>query len=523
VVDLPNAAGRGTINSVRHLITGATGYIGGRLAPRLLDEDGDGSVRCLVRDPGKLRDVPWARRAEVVRGDLLDPDSVRRACEGVDVVYFLVHSLVEDDFATLDRRAATIVAQAAREAGVKRIVYLGGLHPDGPLSTHLASRREVGEILLDSGVPTAVLQAAVVLGSGSASFEMLRYLTERLPVMVTPRWVGSRIQPIAVRDVLRYLVGAARLPAEVNRTFDIGGPDVLTYRDMMARYATVAGLPPRRVVPVPVLTPRLSAHWVNVVTPVPKSIAKPLIDSLVHEVVCREQDILEYVPDPPEGRIGYDRAVALALAKINGGDVETRWSDAAGTSASADPLPSDPQWAGGSVYLDERDRECAADPDALWSVVTGIGGERGWYSFPLAWSVRGWLDRLVGGVGLRRGRRDPDRLHTGDALDWWRVERLDDGSDEQLLRLRAEMKVPGRAWLEMTVRPDGGAGSHYHQRAVFLPHGLTGHLYWWAVAPFHGLVFGGMVRNITRTAERAATALVAQPPSGSSTAAARGA
>jgi len=277
---------------------------------------------------------------------------------------------------------------------------------------------------------------------------------------------------------------------------------VLTYRQMMFRYAAVAELPARRVLPVPVLTPRLSAHWVNVVTPVPKAIAAPLIDSLVHEVVCREQDILAHVPDPPEGRIGYDRAVALALTKINAGDVETRWSDAAGPGAAADPLPTDPRWAGGTVYQDERERNCRADPEALWSVVTGIGGERGWYSFPLAWSVRGWLDRIVGGVGLRRGRRDPDRLHTGDALDWWRVERLDDEDDaDRLLRLRAEMKVPGRAWLEMTVAPDGD-GSRYRQRAVFLPRGLAGHLYWWAVAPFHGLVFGGMVRNITRTAER---------------------
>jgi hypothetical protein len=245
---------------------------------------------------------------------------------------------------------------------------------------------------------------------------------------------------------------------------------------------------------------------VNLVTPVPRAIAAPLIDSLVHEVVCREQDILEYVPDPPEGRIGYDRAVALALTKINTGDVETRWSDAAGTGAAADPLPSDPQWAGGTVYVDERERPCTAGPEALWSVVTGIGGGRGWYSFPLAWSVRGWLDRLVGGVGLRRGRRDPDRLHTGDALDWWRVERLEDTDGEHLLRLRAEMKVPGRAWLELTVRPAADAGSRYRQRAVFLPRGLAGHLYWWAVAPFHGLVFGGMVRNITRAAERDADA-----------------
>ncbi|HET6257771.1 MAG TPA: SDR family oxidoreductase, partial [Pseudonocardia sp.] len=369
-------------------------------------------------------------------------------------------------------------------------------------SEHLASRTEVGEILLRSGVPTAVLQAAVIIGSGSASFEMLRYLTERLPVMLTPRWVRNRIQPIAVRDVLRYLLGAATLPSEVNRTFDIGGPDVLTYLDMMQRYAAVAGLPWRRIVPVPVLTPRLSAHWVNIVTPVPKGIADPLIESLVHEVVCSEQDILGYVPDPPEGRIGYDRAVQLALARISGGEVETRWSGATVPDMPSDPLPSDPRWSGGTVYLDEREQHSDAEPAALWAVVTGIGGERGWYSFPLAWAVRGWMDRLVGGVGLRRGRRDPDRLQTGDALDWWRVEQLrDDHANERTLRLRAEMKVPGRAWLEMTVSPEAG-GSRYGQRAVFIPRGLAGHLYWWSVAPFHGIVFGGMVRNITRTAER---------------------
>ncbi|GAA1857043.1 SDR family oxidoreductase [Pseudonocardia ailaonensis] len=480
---------------MRYLITGATGYIGGRLAPRLLAE-GTGEVRCLVRDPGKLRDVPWARDAEIVKGDLLDPDSVRAACEDVDVVYFLVHSLSDKGFAATDRRVALVLAEAAREAGVQRIVYLGGLHPDGPLSEHLESRAEVGEILLRSGVPTAALQAAVILGSGSASFEMLRYLTERLPVMLTPSWVRNRVQPIAVRDVLRYLIAAAGLPPEVNRTFDIGGPDVLTYLDMMQRYAAVAGLPRRRILSAPVLTPRLSAHWVNVVTPVPRGIAAPLIESLVHEVVCREHDILEYAPGEC---LGYEKAVELALARIGEGEVETHWSGAAVEGAPSDPLPSDPDWAGGTVYTDDREQRCAAAPEDLWRVVTGIGGERGWYSFPLAWSVRGWLDRLAGGVGLARGRRNPDQLLVGDALDWWRVEELEPG---RLLRLRAEMKVPGLAWLEMGVAPDP-AGSRYTQRAVFVPHGLAGHLYWWSVAPFHGIVFGGMVRNITGTAERA--------------------
>lgn len=482
---------------VRCLVTGATGYLGGRLAPRLLDQGY--AVRCLVRDPAKLRDVPWASRVEVTRGDVLDADPVQAACSDVDVVYYLVHSLRRRGFAGLDRRGAETVAHAAREAGVRRIVYLGGLHPDGDeLSEHLASRAEVGEILLASGVPTAVLQAAVIIGSGSASFEMLRYLTERLPAMVTPRWVSNRIQPIAVRDVLRYLVGAATLPAGVHRTFDIGGPDILTYADMMQRYARVAGLPKRLLVPVPVLTPRLSSHWVNLVTPVPGQIAAPLIESLVHEVVCGEHDIARYVPDPPGGLIGYDRAVELALAKIRDADVETRWSSAATPGAPSDPLPSDPEWSGGTAYTDLRERGTTADPATLWRVVTGIGGENGWYSFPLAWAVRGWLDRLLGGVGLRRGRRDPQHLYVGEALDFWRVEEIEPG---RLLRLRAEMKVPGQAWLELTVEP-AGAAARYRQRAVFVPRGLAGHAYWWAVWPFHGVVFGGMVRNITRAAER---------------------
>ncbi|MEU8774950.1 SDR family oxidoreductase [Streptomyces sp. NPDC048606] len=518
------------------LVTGATGYIGGRLVPELLDVGH--RVRCLARTPEKLRDHPWAGRAEVVRGDVTDAASVAAALEGIDVAYYLVHSLgTGPRFEERDRAAARIFAEQARAAGVRRIVYLGGLTPsDVPardLSPHLRSRAEVADILLGSGVPTTALRAAVIIGSGSASFEMLRYLTERLPVMVTPSWVGTRIQPIAVRDVLRYLVGSATMPPEVSRAFDIGGPDVVTYEEMMRRYAVVAGLPKRLILRVPMLTPRLSSHWIGLVTPVPRGLARPLAESLRHEVVCDEHDIARWVPDPPGTPIGFDLALDLALQRVREARVTTRWSSASLPGAPSDPLPTDPDWAGGSLYEDERERDVEASRAALWQVVEGIGGENGWYSFPLAWAVRGWLDRLFGGVGIRRGRRDAARLRVGDSLDFWRVEEIEPG---RLLRLRAEMRLPGLAWLELYAADetgdegdgsdgdgggngggDGGAGgkagagavggpgagSRYRQRALFHPHGLLGHLYWWSVSPFHAVVFGGMARNIAGAAERA--------------------
>lgn len=482
------------------LVTGATGYIGGRLVPELLAEGH--RVRCLARSPGRLRDQSWAGEVETVRGDVTDSASLAAALRGVDVAYYLVHALgTGRGFEETDRRAARIFGERAREAGVRRVVYLGGLTPAGvpeaALSPHLRSRAEVGRILLDCGVPATVLRAAVVIGSGSASFEMLRYLTERLPVMVTPSWVRTRIQPVAVRDVLRALVGSARMPDDVSRAFDIGGPDILTYRDMMARYAAVAGLPRRLIVPVPVLTPGLSSHWVGLVTPVPAAIARPLTESLRHEVVCREHDIARYVPDPPGHPIGFDEAVRLALQRVREARVTTRWSSASVPGAPSDPLPTDPDWAGGSLYTDHRSRTVDASPGTLWRVIEGIGGERGWYSFPSAWAVRGLLDRLVGGVGLRRGRRDPARLRVGDSLDFWRVEEIEPG---RLLRLRAEMRLPGLAWLEMYVETDGDGRTRYRQRALFHPHGLLGHVYWWGVSPFHAVVFGGMARNIARAA-----------------------
>jgi uncharacterized protein YbjT (DUF2867 family) len=468
-------------------------------------------VRVMARHPESLRDRPWAGQVETVRADASDAASLAEALRDVDVAYYLIHALGTSGFERTDRDNARLFGDAAREASVGRLVYLGGLAPEGEdLSAHLRSRVEVGELLLASGVPTAVLRAAVIIGSGSASFEMLRYLTERLPAMITPRWVDTRIQPIAIRDVLRYLVGAARLPAEVSRAFDIGGPDVLTYRQMMHRYAAVAGLRRRIIVPVPVLTPTLSSHWVGLVTPVPSSIARPLVESLRNEVVAKERDIAAYVPDPPEGLLGFDSSVELALQRIQEADVVTRWSSASVPGAPSDPLPSDPDWAGGSLYTDRRVREVEASRESLWTVIEGVGGEHGWYSFALAWRVRGLLDRLVGGVGLRRGRRDSRVVYVGETIDFWRVEERDQG---ELLRLRAEMRLPGLAWLELGIAADedaadedgpasGGPRTTYVQRALFHPRGLPGHLYWWAVAPFHGIVFGGMARNIAAAAER---------------------
>ena len=480
------------------LVTGATGYIGGRLVPQLLAAGFH--VRVVARRPQNLSDREWYDRVDVVQGDAADADSLARALSGVDVAYYLIHSLgTGEDFESLDRRHARNFAIAARTCEVSRIVYLGGLYPEAEkLSPHLESRKEVGEILLASGVPTTVLRAAVIIGSGSASFEMLRYLTERLPVMITPRWVDTRIQPIAVKDVLRYLVGSAAMPPEVNRGFDIGGPDVLTYRQMMAAYARIAGLKPRRVAALPLFTPSLSSHWVGLVTPVPNSIARPLVESLINEVVCKEHDIATYVPDPEGGLTGFRQAAQLALQRIHDRRVTTSWSSAATAGAPSDPLPSDPDWAGGSLYVDERTSLVDATPEQLWSVIEGIGGVHGWYSWRLGWWARGLLDRIVGGPGLRRGRRDPFDLSVGDALDWWRVEEIE---DEYRLRLRAEMRLPGLAWLELIVDTDDQGQTLFRQRALFHPRGLAGHLYWAVIRPFHGAVFGGMQRNIARAAE----------------------
>lgn len=483
------------------LVTGATGYIGGRLVPRLLDAGH--RVKVLVRSPEKIANVPWFDDVEVVRSGLDDAAALEEALKGVEVLYYLVHSMAAGSgFEAKEKSMAELVANSAAAAGVERIVYLGGLHPrDTGLSTHMRSREAVGEVFLSGPVDAIVFQAGVVIGSGSASFEMIRHLSETLPVMPAPSWVRNRIEAIAVRDVLHYLVGAASLTEPLNRTFDIGSRDVLSYAGMMQEYAAEAGLPLRLVLALPVPAPRLAGLWVALVTPIPLSMSVPLVQSLQHDAVSAEHDIDKYIEMPDGGLTGYRRAVALALGKERDAQVETTWASA---GADADPLPSDPEWAGHKVYLDERTFSSDVAPGHVWTVIEGIGGRNGWYSLPLAWTLRGWLDKLSGGAGLLRGRRHPHRLVAGEVVDWWRVERIDRG---RLLRLRAEMRAPGRAWLELSVEPDG-TGSRYRQRAIFFPKGLSGRLYWLAVLPFHSLIFPAMSRNITAAARRIAAVQV---------------
>ena len=476
------------------LVTGATGYVGGRLVTVLLEAGY--RVRCLVRTPAKLAAAPWRTSVEVVRSDV--GGDLAEAMTGVAAAYYLVHSIGSSaEWAEHDRAVAENFRRAAEVAEVRRIVYLGGLgdHSSGALSEHLASRQEVGAELAKGSVPVVELRAAVIIGSGSASFEMLRYLVEVLPAMVTPRWVDTRCQPVAVRDVLHFLLDS--LTADVaGRILDVGGPEVLTYREMMAQYAEVAGLRRRLVVRVPFLTPGLSSRWIGLVTPIPPLLARPLIQSLVNDVVVTRNSAADAMPVE---QLTYREAVELALGHSISGEVPTSWSHAElGGRPPAEQQPTDPAWSGGTVNLDRRRRHVAASPAAVFHVVCSVGGRKGWYASDWLWSLRGFLDSLIGGVGMRRSRLDPHSLSVGDPLDFWRVEAL---APDSLLRLRAEMRLPGDAWLQWEIEPDG-AGATITQTARFHPRGLLGRLYWIGVAPFHGFIFPGLLDGVCADAER---------------------
>lgn len=475
------------------LVTGATGYIGGRLVPRLIAAGY--RVRCVARSAEKLRTRRWAAdpRVEIVEADVADEPAMQTALQGCAAAFYLVHSMLAAgaEYAAHDAALARAFAAAAAAAHLPRIVYLGGLGETGDgLSEHLASRREVERELAAGPTPVTVLRAAMIIGSGSASFEVLRYLVERLPVMVTPRWVSTRCQPIGVNDVLELLVGCLAQPDSVGRTYDIGGADVLSYREIMQTMADVLGLRRRLIIPVPVLTPRLSSLWIHLVTPISADIARPLAEGLRNPVVCRREAQPTWLRTPPQST---RRAIELAVAGQRGGDVETAWSDAG-------VMPGDPDWAGGTLLKDRRELLVSATPAATFAAVCRIGGGQGWYAWSWLWRLRGALDRLVGGPGLRRGRRDGKRLGYGDALDFWRVTAIE---PERRLELRAEMRLPGVATLTFQLEPEKD-GCRLRQIARFQPRGLLGLAYWYACVPLHHLVFRGMVRGIGQAAERAA-------------------
>ena len=421
---------------------------------------------------------------EVHKADLLDASSVTQELESCDAAFYLVHSMMSagSEYAERDQRLATIFARAARDAGLKRIVYLGGLGETGSnLSEHLASRRAVEGALASTGVPVTVLRAAMIIGSGSASFEILRYLVHRLPVMITPKWVSTPCQPIAVQNVVGYLVGVLSAPNTSGSVFDIGGPEILRYREIIQVMTEELGLPRRWIIPVPVLTPRLSSYWIHLVTPLSHEIAGPLTEGLRNPVVCRDKRIIGLVP---QKLLNVREAIHAALSA---GPVETNWS-------MAGPIPGDPDWSGGKVFRDTRVVSIAAPSSAVFRAVCRLGGRRGWHAASWLWNIRGGLDRLVGGPGLRRGRRDPDTLRYGDAVDFWRVVAFE---QDRRVSLRAEMRLPGEALLDFRVEQgEDGSKSILKQTALFEPRGLLGLVYWYAVLPFHNLVFRGMLAGI---------------------------
>ena len=480
------------------VVTGATGYIGGRLVPRLLHAGY--RVRCLVREPRKLFSRPWAAdpTLDIRRCDVGDRGTLVEAMTGCTAAYYLVHSMIAAGlkYRERDRLLARTFAAAAKASHLQRIIYLGGLGETGDgLSEHLASRREVEAALATGSVPVTVLRAAMIIGSGSASFEILRYLVERLPVMVTPRWVSTEGQPIAVDNVVHYLVACLGQPETVGRTLDIGGTDVLTYRDIMQVMAEALGVRKRLIIPVPVLTPRLSSLWIHLVTPLSHRIARPLSEGLRNRVVCRNNDAARLMP---QTLLTIREAIDAALGHAQSNEVETTWSDAG-------PIPGDPDWSGGKVFVDRRSVEIAAPEGVVYRAVCRIGGGQGYYAGDWLWRVRGWMDRLAGGPGLRRGRRDPETVAYGEALDFWRVTGIE---ENRRLELRAEMKLPGEALLEFEIQPIQGKTDSCDlvQTARFKPRGLFGLAYWYAVLPLHGVVFKGMLEGVRQAAEDMASA-----------------
>lgn len=478
------------------LVTGATGYVGGRLVPRLLAEGY--KVRCMVRDPNRLDARRW-ESVEVVRGDILDTASLHRALCDVTDAYYLIHSMAQgsEEFAEKDRQGAANFRDAAVVQRVRRIIYLGGLaRPDAVLSPHLESRHETGRILRMGPVPVTEFRASVIVGSGSLSFELVRSLIERIPIIIAPKWLQTRCQPIGIRNVLEYLVAALEEPRSVGKILEIGGRDVLSYGEMMAIYAKQRGLR-RKVFAVPLPTWKISARAVSLVTPIPATIVRLLIDSLKNETICTDTTALDIFPIRP---MGYEDALRLALLRIQEHSVETVWTDAYSSTPREMATPVIFTSAEG-LHMEVRQRAVDASVNEVYSVVARIGGEQGWYCWNWIWRVRGLLDRMTGGVGFRRGRRHPALLRVGDPLDFWRVEAWE---PPRILRLRAEMRVPGRAWLQFEVAPiEGGTKVLLKQTAFFEPKGLWGLAYWYSLYPIHRIIFSGMIQEMARQAEEA--------------------